>query len=60
MTATQNNWYNVTDSSGRPTDIYYIASNIKDAFKAFKEDKLNFQKHYHGKLRRCYNGGVRG
>lgn len=56
----QSNYYNVVDSMGRTTDIYYCASNIKDAFKIFKADKANFQKHYYGKLKRAYNGGVRG
>ena len=59
-TIKQANFYNVVDSMGRPTDIYYNASNINDAFKMFKEDKINFQKHCYGKLKRCYNGGVRG
>jgi hypothetical protein len=56
----QTNYYNVVDSMGRSTDIYYIASNFKEAFQAFKADKLKFQKYYYGKLKRCYNGGVRG
>jgi hypothetical protein len=56
----QSNWYNVFDSMGRRTEIYYIASNINDAYKAFKADRPNFQKYYYGKLKRCYNGGVRG
>jgi hypothetical protein len=56
----QSNYYNVVDSMGRPTSIYYCASNIKDAFKMFKADTANFQKHYYGKLKRGYNGGVRG
>ena len=56
----QANLYNVVDSMGRPTDIYYTASNVNDAFKMFKADKVNFQKHYYGKLKRSYNGGVRG
>lgn len=56
----QSNYYNVVDSMGRPTSIYYCASNIKYALKMFKDDTANFQKHYYGKLKRCYNGGVRG
>lgn len=56
----QSNTYNVIDSMGRTTDIYYCASNIKEAFKMFKADNENFQKYYYGKLQRCYNGGVRG
>jgi hypothetical protein len=56
----QSNYYNVVDSMGRPTSIYYCASNINDAFKMFKADAVNFQKHSYGKLKRAYNGGVRG
>jgi hypothetical protein len=56
----QANYYNVIDSMGRPTNIYYCASNIKDAFKMFKADIANFQNHCYGKLKRGYNGGVRG
>lgn len=56
----QSNWYTVKDSMGRPTGLYYIASNIKEAFAAFKADTANYQKYYYGKLVRCYNGGVRG
>ena len=56
----QSNYYNVIDSMGRPTSIYYCASNIKEANKMFKADTANYQKHSYGKLRRGYNGGVRG
>lgn len=56
----QSNLYNVVDSMGRPTNIYYTASNINDAYKMFKADKINYQKHCYGKLKRGYNGGVRG
>ena len=56
----QTNYYNVFDSMGRPTNIYYCASNIKDASKMFKADTANYQKHYYGKLKRGYSGGVRG
>lgn len=56
----QSNCYNVVDSMGRPTSIYYFASNIKEAFKIFKADSANFQKYYYGKLKRAYNGGIRG
>jgi hypothetical protein len=56
----QSNFYNVVDSMGRPTSIYYCASNMKDAFKMFKADTSNFQKYYYGKLKRGYNGGIRG
>jgi hypothetical protein len=56
----QSNCYNVVDSMGRPTDIYYFASNQKDAFNLFKADSVNYRKHYYGKLKRAYNGGARG
>lgn len=56
----QSNLYNVVDSMGRPTNIYYTASNINDAYKMFKADKINYQKYSYGKLKRGYNGGVRG
>lgn len=56
----QANYYNVIDSMGRPTRIYYCASNINEAYKIFKADKDNFQKHCYGKIKRGYNGGVRG
>lgn len=56
----QLNLYNVFDSMGRPTDIFYSASNIKDALKMFKSDTSNYNKYYYGKLKRGYNGGVRG
>jgi hypothetical protein len=56
----QANYYNVIDSMGRPTSIYYCASNINDAGKKFKADTINFQKHCYGKIKRGYNGGVRG
>ena len=57
---TQCNYYKVIDSMGRPTNIYYIASNLKEAFQLFKQDKINYQAYYYGKLVRCYYGGVRG
>ena len=57
----QVNRYNVVDSRGRNTEIYYVASNIKDAVKMFKNDTENFRKFYYGKLVRKYTyGGVRG
>lgn len=56
----QSNTYNVVDSRGRNTNIYYFASNIKDATKMFKKDAINYKKYYYGKLKRGYNGGVRG
>ena len=59
-TIEQANYYNVIDSMGRPTDIYYCASNIKEAQKMFRDDKVSYQKHAYGKLKRGYSGGVRG
>jgi serine/threonine protein phosphatase PrpC len=56
----QSNFYRVYDSMGRGTEIGYFASNFNQAFEQFKNDKANFQKHYYGKLKRAYNGGVRG
>lgn len=55
----QNNWYNVIDSMGRPTKIYIIASNIKDACKEAKTRIKEIGSSYY-KVKRCYNGGVRG
>lgn len=55
----QNNWYNVIDSMGRPTKIYIIASNIKDACKEAKSRIKEIGSSYY-KVKRCYNGGVRG
>lgn len=55
----QSNWYNVIDSMGRPTKIYIIASNIKDACKEAKNRIKEVGSCYY-KVKRCYNGGVRG
>lgn len=55
----QNNTYNVIYSSGKPSKIYIIASNIKDACKEAKlREKEIGSSNY--KVTRCYNGGVRG
>jgi hypothetical protein len=54
-----NNTYNVIYSNGKPSSIYIIASNIKDAcVQAKKMEKQIGSSHY--KVKRCYNGGVRG
>lgn len=53
----QSNTYMVYDSMGRRMEIYIIASNIKDACKEAK--KMKEVPYYH-KVKRCYNGGVRG
>lgn len=55
----QQNSYRVYDSSGRATEIAICASNINDAFKIFKS-LPEYNKYCFGKIRRCYNGGVRG
>jgi len=58
----QSNTYNVIDSMGRPTNFYVIASNIKEACsevkRLAKEQNINLGNYY--KVKRCYNGGVRG
>ncbi len=53
----QSNIYNVIYSSGKASDIYVTASNIKEAYEEAK--KLGINSSY-WKLKRCYNGGVRG
>jgi hypothetical protein len=44
---------------GRPTSIYIIASNIKEACKEAKTREKEIGSSYY-KVKRCYNGGVRG
>jgi hypothetical protein len=56
---TQQNTYNVISSSGKPTNIYIIASNIKDACKEAKQRQNEIGSAYY-KVVRCYNGGIRG
>lgn len=53
----QNNTYQVYDSMGRKMEIYITASNIKDACKIAKQMK---DVPYYHKVKRSYNGGVRG
>ncbi len=53
----QANTYMVYDSMGRRMEIYITASNIKDACKIAKSMK---EVPYYHKVKRCYNGGVRG
>ena len=55
----QSNTYNVIDSMGRPTQIYIIASNIKEACAEAKKRQSEIGSAYY-KVKRCYNGGVRG
>ncbi len=55
----QSNTYNVIDSMGRPTNIYIIASNIKEACVEAKKRLAEIGSAYY-KVKRAYNGGVRG
>ena len=55
----QSNYYNVVDSMGRPTSIYIIASNIKEACAEAKKRQAEIGSAYY-KVKRAYNGGVRG
>ncbi len=55
----QSNYYNVIDSMGRPTKIYIVASNIKEAYAEAKKRQAEIGSAYY-KLKRSYNGGVRG
>ena len=55
----QSNYYQVYDSMGRPTSIYIIASNIKEACVEAKKRQAEIGSSYY-KVKRCYNGGVRG
>jgi len=60
VTSEQKNYYEIIDSMGRRTKINYCASNITEAYQAFKADTANYRKYGYGKLKRIYNGGVRG
>ncbi len=54
----QRNYYEMIDSNGREMGIdnLVVASNLQDAYKQIKGNTpAGFWK-----LRRCYNGGVRG
>jgi hypothetical protein len=55
----QNNYYNIIDSMGRPTKIYIIASNIKEACAEAKKRQAEIGSSYY-KVKRSYSGGVRG
>jgi hypothetical protein len=55
----QSNFYRIIDSMGRPTEIYIIASNIKEACAEAKRRQLEIGSSYY-KVKRCYSGGVRG
>ena len=54
----QANLYNVISSNGIPSKVYVTASNINEAHKIVKKEHSSFGIYY--KLKRCYNGGVRG
>lgn len=56
----QENWYNVTDSNGRPSDIYVTASNIKEAYVLARIEVEGKGFGNYWKLKRSYSGGVRG
>ena len=55
----QSNTYIVFDSMGRRTNIYIVASNIKEACKKAKERQAEIGSNYY-KVKRAYTGGVRG
>lgn len=55
----QKNTYNVIFSDGKSSKIFIIASNLKDACKEAKERQKEIGSSYY-KVKRCYNGGVRG
>lgn len=56
----QANSYRMYDNMGRPvTDMVVTASNVREAIRLAKK-KGFFRAHYYGKLKREYNGGVRG
>lgn len=62
MTQThQANTYVIYDSMGRRTDIYIIASNLKEACEKAKlpEIRSKIGSPFY-KIKRAYNGGVRG
>ncbi|MEM1986714.1 MAG: hypothetical protein QXQ24_08260 [Nitrososphaeria archaeon] len=44
---------------GRPTSIYIIASNIKEAYTEARKRESEIGSAYY-KVKRCYTGGVRG
>ena len=55
----QDNTYIVIDSMGRETNIYIGASNLKEAQVEAKKRIAEIGTSYY-KVKRCYNGGVRG
>lgn len=57
--ATQQNTYNVIYSSGKPSKIYITASNLSEACQKAKAMQSEIGSSNY-KVKRCYNGGVRG
>ena len=55
----QSNTYIVLDSMGRRTNVYIIASNLKEACAEAKNRIKEIGSSYY-KVKRCYNGGIRG
>lgn len=55
----QSNIYFIIDSMGRNTNKAVIASNIKDAYNEAKKIVKDLGISYY-KLKRSYNGGIRG
>ena len=55
----QNNTYNIIYSNGVASNIYIAASNLKEACKKAKAMPEVSRLTYY-KVKRCYNGGVRG
>jgi hypothetical protein len=55
----QNNTYQVIASNGVTVLDYITASNLKDACKIAKGKQKEYRTAYY-KVKRCYNGGVRG
>lgn len=50
----QINTYEIYDSCGRATSIYYYAPTKKDAMKLWKADTENYRRYGWGKLVRLY------
>lgn len=50
----QVNTYEVYDSCGRATGIFYEASTKSEAMKVWKADKSNYSRYCYGKLVRLY------
>ena len=59
MKAKQENIYEVVYSDGVTILDYVTASNLNEAKQIAKENAKKYTTAYY-KVRRCYNGGVRG